>query len=177
MPDWRAALHVDAGLIEVVLRTAVVYVCLLAGLRVAGKREMGQMTTFDLVLILVISNAVQNAMVGSDNSLTGGLAAAATLLGIDYLVTLVSRRSQLAHRLVEGTPTMLVHEGQFIPEHMRREHLTEDEVMAAMREHGVDEISQVKVAVLEIDGSISIIPQEVKTIRTRRRFRQIRRKA
>lgn len=160
-----------AGLGLVVLRTVVVYAALLVGLRLAGKREIGSMTPFDLVVLLVLSNAVQNAMVGTDTSLTGGLVAAATLLLLNRLVGRLGLRHPWLQRGLLGTPTLLVHEGQLIEEHLRREGVTEDEVLQALREHGVDELNAVKTAILEVDGTISVIPRGTPSSRTRRRVR------
>jgi uncharacterized membrane protein YcaP (DUF421 family) len=160
-----------ASLGEVVVRTLVVYVVLLLGLRVAGKRELGQMTTFDLVVVLVISNAVQNAMVGSNTSLTGGLVAAATLLVVNGALWRLGIRSGTLREWMRGEPTLLVHDGALIREHLRSEGVDEDEVMQALREHGVDDLSEVRSAVLEVDGTISVIPAGAGSSRTRRRIR------
>lgn len=160
-----------ASLGVVVLRTVVVYVALLLGLRVAGKRELGQMTPFDLVVLLVISNAVQNAMVGPDTSLNGGILAAFTLLAVNRLVDRLGRRYGWLGRELVGSPTLLVHEGKFVEAHLRREGVTREEVMQALREHGVDSLAAVKLAVLEVDGTISVIPADAKSSRTRRRVR------
>jgi uncharacterized membrane protein YcaP (DUF421 family) len=144
-------------LLGIVLRAAVVYVFVLAGLRLTGKREVGQLTPFDLVLLLLISNAVQNAMVGPDNSLVGGLTAAATLLLMNMLASrIVFRGGRLASAL-RGSPTILVHEGQVIPEHLKKEGLTLEDLEQAFREHGVGRLADVHGAVLEIDGSISVV--------------------
>lgn len=159
------------GLALIAFRTAAVYGALLVGLRLAGKREIGQMTPFDLVVLLVLSNAVQNAMVGPDTSLTGGLAAAATLLVLNQLVGAAALRSPWLQRRLIGTPTLLVHEGELIREHLRREGVSEQEVIQALREHGVDELQGVKAAVLEVDGTISVIPANAPSSRTRRRVR------
>lgn len=159
---------------EVCLRTLLVYFGLLLAMRLAGKREVGQMKPFDLVTLLIISNAVQNAMVGPDTSLVGGLVAAFVILLLNYAVGRARRRYQLAQRLFEGSPTLIVYDGRFVADHMRREDLSEEDVLQAMREHGVDQLSEVKSAVLEVDGSISIIQKEhaTKITRTRRRFRR-----
>ncbi|MBI3698744.1 MAG: DUF421 domain-containing protein [Acidobacteria bacterium] len=147
-------------ILDIVFRSAVVYAFVLAGLRLTGKREVGQLTPFDLVLLLLISNAVQNAMVGPSTSLAGGLAAAATLLALNLVVSrLVARGGRLA-RALRGSPTMLVHDGKLIPEHLRREGLTLDDLTQAFREHGVGEVSDVHLAVLEVDGSISVLRNE-----------------
>jgi len=152
---------------EIALRTAVVYVALLLLLRIAGKREIGQMTAFDVVVILTVANAVQNAMVGPDNSLVGGLVAAAVLVAINYGVAALGVRSRIFKSALRGHPTLLINGGQFVVTNLRREEIDPDDVFMAMREHGIDTIDQVKLAVLETDGSISIVPREVETIRTR----------
>ena len=154
-----------------VFRTIVVYFVLLVGLRLAGKRELGQMTSFDLVVVLIISNAVQNAMVGPDVTLTGGLAAALTLLVVNRLVGSFASRTSWLGRELAGSPTLLVHEGVLLEDHLREERVTKEEVMQALREHGVDDLSSVKLAVLEIDGTISVITSDAPSSRTRRRLR------
>lgn len=158
-----------ASLGLVVVRTTVVYAVLLAGLRLAGKREIGQMTPFDLVVLLVVSNAVQNAMVGADTSLTGGLVSALTLLLVNTVVSRLGVRFAWLRRETVGSPTLLAHEGRLLDEHLRREGLTADEVLQALREHGIDDLSAVKTAVLEVDGTISVIPIAAPSSRTRRR--------
>jgi uncharacterized membrane protein YcaP (DUF421 family) len=145
---------------DIVLRTAVVYLFILLGLRLAGKRELGQMTVFDLVVLLLIANAVQNAMVGPDTSLLGGLLAAGLLLALNWVVAGMRLRWPRLRRVLEGSPTILVLRGKVITGHMRREGLDEETLEAAVREHGVADLSQVEVAVLEIDGSISVVPRE-----------------
>ena len=152
----------------VVLRTVLVYLALIVGLRLAGKREIGQLTVFDLVVLLLISNAVQNAMVGTDSSVTGGLIAAAVLLVGNMLVAQLRLRSTRLRRLVEGTPTLLVLHGAVIPEHLRRESVDEDMLEAAVREHGVSSLADVEMAVLETDGSISVVPTGGVTKKVRR---------
>lgn len=159
-------------LVEIVLRTSVVYVALLFGIRIAGKRELGQMSPFDLVVVLVIANAVQNAMVGSDTSLTGGLLAAFVLLLINWIVGRLRLRIPWLERDITGHATLLVNNGHFIEPNMRREGIDEEDVFMAMREHGVNKIGQVEIAILEVDGTISIVPKQSGAIhRTRRRVR------
>jgi uncharacterized membrane protein YcaP (DUF421 family) len=159
---------------QIVVRTAVIYIFLLAALRIAGKREIGQMTPFDLVVVLVIANAVQNAMVGPDTSLIGGLLAAAALVTANAAVSYLGFSSRLFERTLIGTPTLLVSDGHLIDAHLRRERVDADEVLMAMREHGVGDIAQVKMAVLEVDGTISIVPEDSKTVRTKRKVRALR---
>lgn len=158
----------------IVLRTAAVYFALMIGLRLAGKRQLGQMTVFDLVVILVIANAVQNAMVGPDTSLTGGLLAAATLLLLNHAISAVRTRSRMVASWLGGTPTVIVRDGCFQPDALRKEHLGEAEVLMAMREHGVDRLAMVRQAVLETDGSISIVPVEEAHFEARRHVRFLR---
>ena len=152
--------NLASPLVEIALRTTVIYALVLIGIRVAGKREVGQMTPFDLVLLLLIANAVQNAMTGPDTSVTGGLVAAATLLGLNTLVTRVVLRNRRARRWVQGSPTLLIHDGKMIPEHLAREQLSSEEIHQALREHGVATVAEVQLAVLEIDGSISVLKKD-----------------
>lgn len=143
---------------DIVLRTTAIYLAILIGLRLAGKRELGQMTVFDLVVLLLIANAVQNAMVGPDTSLFGGLVAAVVLLVLNAVVARLRLRWPVLRRLVEGSPTLLVLRGEVIGDHVRREGLDQDTLEAALREHGVADLRDVEMAVLEIDGSISVVP-------------------
>lgn len=140
------------------MRTAGVYVVILLGLRLAGKREIGQMTVFDLVVLLLLANAVQNAMVGPDTSLAGGLLAAIVLLVLNAVVARLRLRWPVLRRVVEGSPTLLVLHGEVLTDHLKRERLDEETLEAALREHGVGDLSDVEMAVLEIDGSISVVP-------------------
>jgi uncharacterized membrane protein YcaP (DUF421 family) len=156
----------------IALRTIVVYFALLIGIRIAGKRELGQMSPFDLVVVLIIANAVQNAMVGPDTSLNGGLMAAFILLLINWIVGRLRLRYHWLERDITGHATLLVNDGHFIEHNMRHEGIDEDDVEMAMREHGVNKVSQVEVAILEVDGTISIVPKQTGTShRTRRRVR------
>src|SRR2546421_4042177 len=150
LPHW----HV---LGEIFLRTFVIYLVVLVGVRLSGKREVGQMTPFDLTLLLLLSNSVQNAMTGPDTSLLGGVIAASTLLILNYLVADLSGGSRRFRRLIEGEPSLLVHDGKIIEAHMAREHVSMDELRRALREHGINSCDQVALAVLEVDGSISFL--------------------
>jgi uncharacterized membrane protein YcaP (DUF421 family) len=163
------------GLLEIAGRTLVVYVAVLAGLRLGGRREIGQITPFDLVVVLLIANAVQNAMVGPDTSLAGGLVSVAALLAVNALVARLRLRSTRLRHLVEGVPVVLVQHGQWVQENLAREGLTNDEVLAALREHGeVSDVTQVELAVLETDGSVSVVPVSAPVHRSHRRLRQRR---
>ncbi len=145
------------GLLVVAGRTAVIYVVILLGVRLSGKREVGQMTPFDLTLLLLISNSVQNAMVGPDNSLLGGIVAAVTLLVLNYFLAELSGANRRFRKLLQGSPTLLIHNGQMIQMNLAKEHVTVDELMAALRGHSVSCIEEVSLAVLEVDGSISVL--------------------
>lgn len=165
----HAVLIPSLPLWEIVLRTALVFLAVLGLLRLAGKREMGHMSLADFVVILVIANAVQNALNGADASLTGGLVSAATLVVMSYLLDRYGRRAPLLGRLLSGEPTLLLQDGRLIEENVRREHLEPADVETAAREHGVADLSEVAAAVLESDGSISIIPKRGEMHRSRRR--------
>src|SRR5438309_10688934 len=145
---------------EIILRTATVYVVVLVLLRVAGKRELGQMSPVDLVVILVIANAVQNAMTGGDNSLIGGVIAATTLVAVNTGFSRVGHRVPYLKHLFESEPTVLVEGGKLIKRNLERENVEEDELLMAAREHGIEELAGVDAAYLERDGSISIIPKD-----------------
>lgn len=139
-----------------------------------GKRELGQITVFDLVVILLIANAVQNAMVGPDTSLIGGVLAAFVILAANWVVAKLRLRSSRLQALVEGTPTVLIEHGHLIEGNLAREGLERSEVEMVMREHGIAAASEVQLAVLERDGTISIVPTDSRVMRTRRRVRQVR---
>ncbi|MBI2764956.1 MAG: DUF421 domain-containing protein [Chloroflexi bacterium] len=132
------------------------------------------MAPFDLVLILLIANAVQNAMVGPDTSLVGGLLAAAVLLAVNFGIARINESVPIFRRAVEGSPAVLVSGGQLIERAMRREGVDLLELEQAMREHGIKSIEECELCVLEVDGSLSVVPKSQGTIKTRRRFRQTR---
>lgn len=155
----------------IILRCIVIYLFLLVALRLTGKRQLGQFTPFDFAILLIVSNAVQNAMIGPDTSLIGGMIGAATLFGLNYLLSVLSARYNIFGRELLGVPTLLVDDGHLITENLRRERIDPDDVLMAMREHGVDSLASVKHAILETDGTISIVAEDTPTMRTRRRVR------
>lgn len=158
---------------EIVLRTLVVYVVVLSLLRLGGKRELGTMSPADLVVILIIANAVQNSMNGGDVSLIGGLMSAATLVGMNLLLGRLGRGIPILGRLVVEEPTLLLQDGEPIKKNMDSEHVDVADVEMAAREHGIDDLKEIAAAVLEVDGSISIIPRKGGGYhKSRRRFRQ-----
>jgi len=140
---------------QVVLRTAIVYVLVLAGLRLAGKREMGELASFDFVMILLLANAVQNAMTGPNTSLTGGVVAAATLLVLNFSVSALVHRYPRLRRIILGQRTTLIEQGIPQLDTLEREHIDEDEIMTAAREHDILKISDIRTAWLEVDGNIT----------------------
>lgn len=163
--------HLAVPALQLVARSVVIYVVLLVGLRLFGKREVGQFTLFDLVLVLLVANAVQPAITGPDTSLTGGLVITATLFVVNFLVARLRAVSPWFRRLTEGEPTIIVRDGQFLVDAMRREGLNRDECMMALREHGFADVAEVGLAVLETDGTISVVPREGGVRKGQRRVR------
>lgn len=142
---------------EFILRGLLVYGFLLILLRLSGKRQVGQLAPFDLVLLLVLSNAVQNSMNAGDNSVLAGIILVLTLLGAHGLVGWLSFRSKKVELLLEGKPMLLVHNGEVDTAVMAKERITHHELMAAIRQVGLSEISEVRVAILENNGRINVI--------------------
>ena len=161
--------HPSTPPLVIVFRCVMVYVLLLAALRLTGKRQLGQFTPFDFAVLLIVANAVQNAMIGPDTSLLGGLIGAATLFALNYAVSQFSARYNIFGRELLGTPTLLVNNGHLLTENLRRERVNPDDVLMAMREHGVGDIGKVRQAVLETDGTISIVTEAAAVTRTKRR--------
>jgi uncharacterized membrane protein YcaP (DUF421 family) len=152
------------------VRSAAIYVAMLLAFRLAGKRQIGQFTIFDLVLVLLVANAVQPAMTGLDSSLLGGLIIIATLVGVNFGVAQLDR-IQRFHVIFMPPPTEIIRDGKFLEDAMDREGVDREEVEMAIREHGLKEISEVELGVLEPDGSISIIGKDTQT-RTKRGVRR-----
>jgi uncharacterized membrane protein YcaP (DUF421 family) len=145
---------------ELVIRAAVVYAFLILILRLTGKRQVGQLSPFDLVLLLVLSNAVQNSMNAGDNSLIGGLISAGTLVALNYLVGLVTFKNKKLEALIEGTPLVIIHNGRVFEENLVKTQLTHHELDAALRAAGCASAREVHVAMLENNGTISVIPRQ-----------------
>jgi len=164
-------------LLMIALRTAAIYAVVLLGVRLSGKREVGQMTPFDLTLLLLISNAVQNAMTGPDTSVLGGVTAAGTLLLLNYFVADLSGANRRFRKLIQGQPSLMIHDGQLMTTHMAKERVSMDELERALREHGIASYHDVALAVLEVDGSISCLKYDeispgAKNHMARRKFLQ-----
>jgi uncharacterized membrane protein YcaP (DUF421 family) len=161
-----------AGIIAA--KTAAVYLFLVVGLRLFGKRELGQMNLYDLVLIIILGNSVQNAMINNDTTLGGGIIAALVLLVLNRLFNTLVLRSKRVERVMVGEPVLIVHDGQVLATRMASEGITREQLDAALREHGIDDPSQVHQAVMEVDGTISVVPTGSTVMRTRRHYRGLR---
>lgn len=142
---------------DIIIRSASVYLFMLIALRIFGKKELSQLNTADVILILLISNSVQNAMVGSNTSLWGGLAAAAVLFSINFTLKKLMFQFPKFSNFMQEKPEILIHNGQIYFKTLSKLNITSEELKEAMREHGIEHFSDVKSAMLEIDGNISII--------------------
>lgn len=145
---------------EFIARSAIVYLFLIVLLRLTGKRQIGQLAPFDLVLLLVLSNAVQNSMTGGDNSVAGGLICAVTLVAANWVVGFATYRNKRIEAFIEGRPQVLIHDGHLYRDIMAREKLTQHELDAALRAAGCATISEVHFAVIENNGQISVRRKE-----------------
>lgn len=142
-----------------VLRACVVYFILLSMIRMTGKRTMGQFTPFDMLLVVLLGNAVQNALLSEDTSVGGGLVLAATLIALNWIVGLASARSANVERWVEGSPVLLAREGQVYRDVLRRELISHEDFEKAMREAGCLDMADIRLAVLENNGHITVVPR------------------
>jgi uncharacterized membrane protein YcaP (DUF421 family) len=147
---------------EAVLRPLAIYFCLLIIFRITGKRSLGEITSFDLVVLLIISEAVSQSLLASDGSMTAGLIAAITLLLVDVVFSLLMLRFPRLARLAEDEPVVLLSGGKVHQERLRGERVCVSEILEAAREHGLERLDQIKLAILERRGTISIIPAEGK---------------
>jgi uncharacterized membrane protein YcaP (DUF421 family) len=143
--------------LPIVIRSIIVYLFIIFAIRLFGKKELSQLSVIDLVFILLISNSVQNAMVGSDSSLQGGLIAALSLFILNYILKNLFFKSKRISSFIQGQSTLLIYKGIVNEAHLKAARITHEELEAAIREHGVEDIGEVNLAVLEVDGSISII--------------------
>jgi uncharacterized membrane protein YcaP (DUF421 family) len=157
------------NIILIAVRSVVIYLFIIFALRLFGKKELTQISVVDLVFILLISNSVQNAMVGGDSSLIGGLAAATSLFIVNWLLKNLIFRSKDIGQMIQGNPLVLVYHGKIIQKHLDQAELSNSELEAAIREHGVKNINSVDIAILEVDGSISIISKNTSRKTTKKR--------
>jgi len=153
-----------------VIRAVVIYVALLVALRLFGKREVGQFTLYDLVFILLVANALQPAITGPDTSVVGGVVLIVALVGTNYAVGKLDSMPRF-HRLFTAAPAVIVKDGKCLDDVMKREGVDKAEVEMSMREHGIMDMKEVQLAVLEPDGTISIVPTTVAVTRTKHRIR------
>jgi uncharacterized membrane protein YcaP (DUF421 family) len=159
--------------IRIILSSIAVYFFIILAIRLFGKKELAQLSVYDLVFILLISNAVQNAMVGPDSTLLGGLVAAASLFVVNYVLKLLQFRFPKFGKAIQGEAVMLVFKGKVLPSHLKQARITEDELMEAIREHGSASVSEVDLAVLEVDGNISILSTIRKKTSRRRKAHKV----
>jgi len=150
----------DIPVWEKIFRSVVVYLFILIAFRFMGKRQVGQLTPFDLIVLLIIANVVQNAVIGNDNSLGGGLLGAVVILAVNWVVVWVTYRFKPLRRLMAGEPTLLVHNGKVFKDRMDCEHIGMEDLEAALRKTGVASVDKVRFAVLEENGQISVIPKD-----------------
>ena len=151
--------HFDVPWWELVIRSIAVYAFLILILRISGKRQIGQMAPFDLVLLLILSNGVQNSMSGGDNSLVGGLLIATVLVGINYVIGYATYKSKKLEAFIEGRPQIIISKGILYQDVMDKCQITQHELDAALRESGCENVNKVHLAILEINGVISVIPK------------------
>ena len=149
--------HLSFPLWMFLVRAAVVYVAIIILLRLGGKRQVGQMGAGEFVAILLISNAVQNSMNGGDNSITGGLILATVIIALSLTVAYATYKSRKLEYLIQGTPTLLVHNGKVIEKHLHKEMLSMHELSALLRRQGIDDLNEVHAAILESNGFISVV--------------------
>ena len=143
------------------LRAFVVYTFLLVIFRIAGKRSLAQVTTFDLVLTLIISETIQEALIDDDRSMTNGFLLVLTLVGLNILLSEVKQRSHRLERWLDGTPLVIIEEGKLHHDRMSRERVDEEDILSAAREQeGIERLDEIRYAVLERDGAVSVVPKE-----------------
>lgn len=159
--------------LDIILRSIAVYLFMVMAIRFFGKKELSQLSTTDLVFLVLISNSVQNSMVGTNSSLAGGIVAASVLFSLNYLLKLLMFRSASLKDMIEGKPVILIYQGKVDVAHLHQEQIGMDELEEAVREHGIDSYKNVKLAILEVDGNISVISgDEIHLKQTRYKHRR-----
>lgn len=156
-------------ILDVLARSIIIYLFVIIAIRIFGKKELSQLNVIDLVFILLISNSVQNAMVGNNTSLAGGIAAASALFFLNFVLKNIFFKSKKISEFFQGDPVMLIYSGKVNHVHLDRTGISMDELMEAVREHGVEKISEVDLAVLEVDGNISVLSENYQKKTTKRR--------
>lgn len=155
---------------SIAARSVTVYLFFVLAIRLFGKKELTQLSVIDLVFILLISNSVQNAMIGGSTTLTSGIIAATSLFAINFILKNLIYKSERLSSFLQGNPLMLIYKGKVIKEHLNQAKITQEEIEAAVREHGVEKVCQVDLAVLEVDGNISVLSENFshRTVRKRK---------
>jgi len=148
--------------LPIVISSASVYLFIILAIRVFGKREFAQLSIIDLVFVLLISNAVQNAMVGPDTTLPGGLVAASTLFVMNFMLKAIIYRFPFLQNLIIGQPIVLIYKGEVHEENLRKAHISVNELIETIHEHGTNSIKNVDLAMMETDGNISVISNDFK---------------
>lgn len=151
--------------LDIILRSVAVYFFMTIALRIFGKKELSQLNTADIILILLISNSVQNAMVGPDTSLSGGLVAALVLFVINFIIKKLTHKYKVLNDLLLDKPEILIHDGKLDFKALSKLDISDNELKEAMREHGIEFFKDVKLAMLEIDGTISIISKDKENLK------------
>jgi len=160
---WRDMFVLGGPILEKILRPVIVYIFLIVGLRLSGKRELAQLNPFDLIVLLTLSNTVQNAIIGNDNTVTGGIIGAASLLAVNYLVVRFLYDHRKIDQLVEGSPDILIENGKVYEHKLKKELITKEELGAAARKQGFDSLSEVQQCVLEPGGTLSFTARKPAT--------------
>jgi len=160
---WKDMFVLGLPILEKILRPVIVYVFLIVGLRLSGKRELAQLNPFDLIVLLTLSNTVQNAIIGDDNSVTGGILGATSLLAINYLVVRFLYDHRKVDQLVEGRADVLIEDGKIHEHKLKKELITKEELAAAARKQGFDSLSEVRQCVLEPGGTLSFTARKPDT--------------
>lgn len=155
-------------LVSIAIRSVVVYLFVILAIRLFGKKELSQLSIVDLVFILLISNSLQAAMIGNDTTLAGGLIAAGSLFIVNWILKNLIYKSKKISETIQGSPIMLVYQGKIIHKHLEKAQISREELEAAIREHGVKNIEAVDLAILEVDGNISVLSSNF-TKKTRKR--------
>jgi uncharacterized membrane protein YcaP (DUF421 family) len=161
--------ELDVNALELVARAVLIYVALLVMMRIAGKRDVGQLSVIDLLVVLLIAEGVSSALQAGNESITGALISAAVIIALNRLIAIMGDTIPIFSQVVEGTPTEIVRDGRMLRSSMHKESITEDELMAAIRSHGIEDLHEVRRAVLENDGTISVISDEKTTQKPKRR--------
>lgn len=160
--DWKSIFAPDTPLVEIILRGSIMYIALFAMLRIVLKRQMGTLGTTDLLLITLLADAAQNAMAGEYKSISDGIVLVATIIFWNYLFDWLSFKFEWFGRLIEPPPLPLIKDGKMLRRNMRREFITEEELMMQLREQGLNDVAKVKEAYMESDGHVSVIERNQK---------------